>query len=84
MLAAYELRKAGYQVQILEFQDRAGGRNISLRGGDTLTELGGAVQKVQFAPGNYINPGPWRIPIITRACCITARPSASHWSRLSS
>ncbi|MFT8776493.1 MAG: flavin monoamine oxidase family protein [Gluconacetobacter liquefaciens] len=62
MLAAYELRKAGYQVQILEFQDRAGGRNISLRGGDTLTELGGAVQKVQFASGNYINPGPWRIP----------------------
>ncbi|GBQ29767.1 flavin-containing amine oxidase [Gluconacetobacter sacchari DSM 12717] len=62
MLAAYELRKAGYQVQILEFQNRAGGRNISLRGGDTLSELGGAVQKVQFAPGNYINPGPWRIP----------------------
>ncbi|MBB2201055.1 flavin monoamine oxidase family protein [Gluconacetobacter tumulisoli] len=62
MLAAYELRKAGYQVRILEFQNRSGGRNISLRGGDTLTELGGATQKVQFAPGNYINPGPWRIP----------------------
>lgn len=62
MLAAYELRKAGYQVQVLEFQSRSGGRNISLRGGDTLTELGGATQKVQFASGNYINPGPWRIP----------------------
>ncbi|WP_130732701.1 flavin monoamine oxidase family protein [Komagataeibacter xylinus] len=62
MLSAYELRKAGYQVQILEFQGRAGGRNISLRGGDTVTELGGATQKVGFAPGNYINPGPWRIP----------------------
>lgn len=62
MLAAYELRKAGYTVRILEFQNRSGGRNITLRGGDTLSELGGAVQKVGFAAGNYINPGPWRIP----------------------
>ncbi|MFT8711700.1 flavin monoamine oxidase family protein [Komagataeibacter rhaeticus] len=62
MLSAYELRKAGYHVQVLEFQNRSGGRNISLRGGDTVTELGGATQKVGFAPGNYINPGPWRIP----------------------
>jgi monoamine oxidase len=62
MSAAYELRKAGYQVQILEYNDRPGGRNWSLYGGDTYTELGGASQKVQFADGLYINPGPWRIP----------------------
>ncbi|MFN3520674.1 MAG: flavin monoamine oxidase family protein [Phenylobacterium sp.] len=62
LLAAYELNKAGYKVQILEFQNRAGGRNWTLRGGDTYTELGGATQKVAFAPGNYLNPGPWRIP----------------------
>lgn len=62
MLAAYELRKAGYQVQVLEFQNRAGGRNWSLYGGDTVTELGGATQKVGFSAGNYLNPGPWRIP----------------------
>ncbi len=62
MLAAYELRKAGYTVRVLEFQNRSGGRNFTLRGGDTLTELGGYTQKVAFAPGNYINPGPWRIP----------------------
>ncbi len=62
MLAAYELRRAGYSVRILEYQNRSGGRNFSLRGGDTLTELGGATQKVGFSPGNYINPGPWRIP----------------------
>lgn len=61
MLAAYELTKAGYKVQILEVQTRAGGRNMTLRGGDTVTELG-SVQKVRFAPGNYLNPGPWRIP----------------------
>lgn len=62
MLAAYELTKAGYKVRILEYQDRPGGRNWSLYGGDTVTELGGATQKVGFAPGNYLNPGPWRIP----------------------
>src|ERR1700712_917889 len=62
MLAAHELSKAGYKVRILEYQNRAGGRNWSLYGGDTYTELGGATQKVGFAPGHYLNPGPWRIP----------------------
>jgi monoamine oxidase len=62
MVAAYELRKAGYQVQILEYNGRAGGRNWTLRGGDRYTELGGAVQQCQFDPGLYINPGPWRLP----------------------
>jgi len=67
MLAAYELRRAGYSVRVLEFQNRSGGRNISLRGGDSLTELGGYTQKCEFSPGNYINPGPWRIPYHHRA-----------------
>jgi monoamine oxidase len=62
LLAAYELSKAGYKVKVLEYQKRAGGRNWTLYGGDTYTELGGATQKVAFAPGNYLNPGPWRIP----------------------
>jgi monoamine oxidase len=62
LLAAYELNKAGYKVRILEYQTRAGGRNWSLYGGDTYTELGGATQKVGFAAGHYLNPGPWRIP----------------------
>jgi monoamine oxidase len=62
MSAAYELRKAGYRVQILEYNNRPGGRNWSLYGGDTYTELGGFTQQVQFAPGLYLNPGPWRMP----------------------
>ena len=62
MVAAYELIKAGYKVQVLEFQDRPGGRNYSVRGGDKIVEVGGATQTVGFAPGNYLNPGPWRIP----------------------
>jgi len=62
MLAAYELSKAGYKVRVLEYQNRSGGRNWSLYGGDTYTELGGDTQKVGFSSGNYVNPGPWRIP----------------------
>ena len=62
MTAAYELRNAGYRVQVLEYNARAGGRNWTLRGGDTYTELGGAEQHCGFDPGLYINPGPWRIP----------------------
>ncbi|WP_158914523.1 flavin monoamine oxidase family protein [Caulobacter sp. S45] len=62
MVAALEMRDAGYKVQVLEYQDRPGGRNWSLYGGDTFTELGGATQHVGFDPGLYLNPGPWRIP----------------------
>ncbi len=62
MTAALELRDAGYKVQVLEYNARAGGRNWSLRGGDVYTELGGATQTCEFDKGLYINPGPWRIP----------------------
>jgi monoamine oxidase len=62
MTAAYELRRAGYQVQILEYNSRPGGRNWTLRGGDVYTELGGAKQECLFEDGLYLNPGPWRIP----------------------
>jgi monoamine oxidase len=62
MVAALELRQAGYKVQVLEANDRVGGRTWTIRGGDRYTELGGAVQSCGFDPGLYINPGPWRIP----------------------
>ncbi len=62
MTAAYELQKAGYKVQVLEYNNRAGGRNWSVRGGDTYTELGGATQHCEFDKDLYINPGPWRLP----------------------
>jgi monoamine oxidase len=62
MTAAIELRRAGYEVNILEFNLRPGGRNWTLRGGDVYTELGGATQHCQFDAGLYFNPGPWRIP----------------------
>ncbi|MFP3977555.1 flavin monoamine oxidase family protein [Marinobacter sp. KMM 10035] len=62
MTAAYELRKAGYKVKILEYNQKAGGRCWTLRGGDKYTELGGATQECKFDKGLYLNPGPWRIP----------------------
>ena len=62
MVAALELRNAGYKVTILEYNQRAGGRCWSIRGGDTFTELGGGVQHCRFAKGEYFNAGPWRIP----------------------
>ena len=67
MTAAYELRKAGYKVRILEYNARPGGRNWSLYGGDSYTDIGGVTQKVGFADGLYLNPGPWRLPHHHRA-----------------
>jgi monoamine oxidase len=67
MTAALELRNAGYKVQVLEFNRRPGGRNWTLRGGDTFTELGGFKQTCEFEEGLYLNPGPWRIPYHHRA-----------------
>ena len=67
MTAALELRKAGYKVEILEYNNRAGGRNWTLRGGDSFTELGDFKQTCEFDSGLYINPGPWRIPYHHRA-----------------
>lgn len=67
LTAAYELQRAGYKVKLLEFNPRPGGRNWTLRGGDTYTELGGATQTCGFDKGLYLNPGPWRIPHHHRA-----------------
>ncbi|WP_322891099.1 MULTISPECIES: flavin monoamine oxidase family protein [unclassified Yoonia] len=62
MTAALELRDAGYDVQVLEYREKAGGRCWTLRSGDTYTDIDGVIQNVDFEDGNYINPGPWRIP----------------------
>ncbi len=62
MVAAMELKKAGYRVQVLEYTDRAGGRCWSIRDGDRFTELGGETQAADFGGGHHFNPGPWRIP----------------------
>ncbi|WP_105166775.1 flavin monoamine oxidase family protein [Pseudoalteromonas sp. T1lg23B] len=78
LTAAYELlqQKTGMEVTILEAQNRTGGRCLSLRTGDTLTEdqdsqlfnsKPGQTQVVRFQQplGDnqpYLNAGPGRIP----------------------
>ncbi|HEX5280246.1 MAG TPA: flavin monoamine oxidase family protein [Micropepsaceae bacterium] len=62
LVAAYELNKAGYRVQVLEYEQRLGGRCWTLRGGDDVAEVDGARQHCEFDAGLYFNPGPWRIP----------------------
>lgn len=62
LTAAYELRKAGYSVKVLEYQNRGGGRSWTVNGGESYTELGGEVVTCDFEKGNYLNGGPWRLP----------------------
>jgi monoamine oxidase len=63
MTAAYELGKAGYACTVLEARQRPGGRNWSIRRGDTVLERD-AVQTCSFdaGPHMYFNAGPARIP----------------------
>ncbi len=63
LTAAYELSRAGYRCVMLEASGRAGGRNMTLRSGDRVDELGNP-QVCEFDPDPnlYMNAGPARIP----------------------
>ncbi len=63
MTAAYELSKAGYRCTVLEATGRAGGRNLTARGGDVIREIDSR-QSVDFDHQDhmYANLGPARIP----------------------
>lgn len=63
LVAAYELSKAGYDCTILEATNRAGGRNLTVRGGDIIREEDSR-QWVGFDPEEhlYANLGPARLP----------------------
>jgi len=61
MTVAFELRRLGYEVQVLEARNRVGGVNHSIRGGYSETDLEGRSQTCHFDPGHYLNAGPWRI-----------------------
>ncbi|WP_406065846.1 FAD-dependent oxidoreductase [Streptomyces sp. NBC_01077] len=68
LTAAYELSTLGYDVTVLEAQQRVGGRNRTARAGDELYEIddrtGAAVRThtCRFDDGLYLNLGPGRIP----------------------
>ena len=64
LVAAYELRKAGYEVTVLEARDRPGGRAWSVRSGTRIEQTGRPDQLVDWDEGThrYFNAGPARIP----------------------
>lgn len=63
LAATYELERAGYDCVILEASHRLGGRNLTLRHGDLIDELGRPNYcNFDSAPNLYFNAGPARIP----------------------
>ena len=61
LVSAYELLKAGYHVTVIEPRDRTGGRNFTVRGGDSQTDTFGQTQTAAFSDGQYMNAGPARL-----------------------
>lgn len=63
LTVAYELQRAGYDCTILEASHRAGGRNLTLRHGDRVDEMGySQVCNFDADPEMYFNAGPARLP----------------------
>jgi monoamine oxidase len=66
LVAAYELRKLGFDCTVLEARERPGGRNWTVRRGDRIEFVDGTLQQCAFDDGLYLNAGPGRIPSIHR------------------
>ncbi len=64
LVAAYELRALGYTCTVLEARMRPGGRNYTVRGGDTVVLTDGSRQSCAWDAGHYQNFGPARLPSI--------------------
>ncbi len=63
LVCAYELERAGYAVTVLEAARRVGGRNLTVRSGDVIDEMGNPqVCRFDDHPDLYFNCGPARIP----------------------
>jgi monoamine oxidase len=62
LVSAYELRKAGFSVRLLEARERIGGRVWTLRNGDKIEHNDGSKQTVEFDDGLFFNAGAARLP----------------------
>ena len=69
LVSAYELKKLGYDVTLLEARERPGGRNFTGRKGTKVEFADGTEQTVAWEDGNYQNLGPARLP-------------STHWTML--
>ena len=61
LVSAYELKRAGYRVTVLEARDRIGGRAWTVRNGGRIVQMGRPDQVAAFDPGLYFNAGPARL-----------------------
>jgi monoamine oxidase len=57
LVTAYEAKKLGYDVTLLEARHRPGGRAWSARGGDVVEFVDGTKQTVAWSDGLYQNMG---------------------------
>ncbi len=64
LVTAYELKKLGYTVTLLEARTRPGGRNFSARNGTVVEFTDGTKQTCTWEEGNYQNLGPGRLPSV--------------------
>src|SRR5450756_807409 len=64
LVTAYEARKLGYEVTVLEARHRPGGRNWSAKKGDVVEFTDGTKQTVEWSEGLYQNMGPGRLPSV--------------------
>jgi monoamine oxidase len=62
LVSAYELKRAGFDVTVLEARDRVAGRVWTVRGGDRVAQIGRPDQVCTFSEGQYLNAGAARIP----------------------
>lgn len=63
LTCAYELERAGYDVTVIEASDRIGGRNMTVRRGDRIDEMGNPqICEFDDHPNLYFNCGPARLP----------------------
>jgi monoamine oxidase len=64
LVTAYEAKKLGYDVTLLEARHRPGGRAWSARGGDVVEYVDGATREITWSEGLYQNMGPARLPSV--------------------
>jgi monoamine oxidase len=66
LVSALELKRAGWDVKVIEARDRIGGRVWTVRGGDRIVQNGRPDQIASFGDGLYFNAGAARIPTAHR------------------
>jgi len=64
LTTAYEARKLGFDVTLLEARNRAGGRAWSAKCGDVVEFADGTKQPITWSEGLYQNMGPARLPSV--------------------